>query len=140
MLCDYDSGLGQVAWNNQHQKVVYIEPAPLQRIVATIIAEIDFIERRRESLLNYNRYSKADEFQVNGAKLRIIASLLNLRDVSGVSFEMPKSITEEHFWSEKDAAEQPTEYESPDPWMRFRRYVDSDKKGPIILRRRREGA
>jgi hypothetical protein len=99
-----------------------------QRLVSSIIGELDFIERRHATIL-----TKTGEFQVNSAKLRIIAALLRLRDEAKVSFEMPRSITEEAFFTEEAANSEPSKYESPDPWMRLREYAGFKGKGPIIL-------
>lgn len=108
--------------------VVYVEPSRLQRLVASIIGELDFIERRRATV-----HSKSGEFQVNSSKLRVIAALLRLRDEARIPFEIPRSVTEECFFSEEDASSQPSNYESPDPWMRLREYSGFEGKGPIIL-------
>lgn len=100
--------------------VVFVEPAELQRLVAGIIGELDFIERRRRAISTAS--SNAEEFQIDGAKLRIIAALLKLRDAAKISFELPSSVTEEVFFSSSEASEAPSSYVSPDPWMRFRRH------------------
>jgi hypothetical protein len=98
--------------------VVFVEPAELQRLVAGIIGELDFIERRGKTISTAR--SKAEEFQIDGAKLRIISALLKLRDAAGVSFELPTSVTEEIFFNSSQASEAPSSRVSPDPWMRFR--------------------
>jgi hypothetical protein len=100
--------------------IVFVEPAELQRLVAGIIAELDFIERRRDP------NSDVQEFQIDGAKLRIIAALLKLRDAAGISFVLPSSVTEEVFFTLEEASKEPGYRDggpvtSPDPWMRFRR-------------------
>jgi uncharacterized protein (DUF2164 family) len=103
------------------KEIVYVEPEHLQRIVAGIISELDFIERRRESILGPNFWNQGrdDAYLVNGAKLRIIASLLDLRDQAGVSFVMPSSVTSEIFFTEEDARKIPSDEESDAPWMYF---------------------
>jgi hypothetical protein len=84
------------------QKVaVYVEPAELQQLVAGIIAELDFIERRR-SQLDKGPWEPVKN-EINGAKLRIISSLLKLKDAAGVSFELPGSLTEDAFFKKEDA-------------------------------------
>jgi hypothetical protein len=44
-------------------------------------------------------------FEIRGAKHRITAALLRLRDASGISFELPTSVTEKVFYNEDQAAE-----------------------------------
>jgi hypothetical protein len=78
---------------------VFVEPATLQRLMAGIIGELDFIERRRAAI-SESRLPPAEEFQIDGAKLRIIASLLELRKAAGISFELPTSVTEEAFFTQ----------------------------------------
>jgi hypothetical protein len=46
---------------------------------------------------------------------------------------MPRSVTEEVFFTEEDANSEPSNYESPDPWMRLREFAGFEGKGPIIL-------
>jgi len=108
--------------------IVFVEPAEFQRLVAGIIGELDFIERRRRAI-SEARDSRAEEFQIDGAKLRIIATLLKLRDAAGISFEMPPSVTEEVFFSASEASEQPSAFVSPDPWMGVRDYLGPKKEG-----------
>lgn len=109
--------------------VVFVEPAELQRLVAGIIGELDFIERRGRTISPAS--SNAEEFQIDGAKLRIIAALLKLRDAAGVSFELPASVTEEVFFNSSQASEAPSSYVSPDPWMRFRSDKGPGERGDI---------
>jgi hypothetical protein len=97
--------------------VAFVEPTELQCLVASIIGELDFIERRGKSKGELHR---SGEFQIDGAKLRIIATLLKLRDAAGVSFVLPTSVTEEVFFTSEDASKEPSSFVSPDPWMRFR--------------------
>jgi hypothetical protein len=56
--------------------VVFVEPTELQSLVSSIIDELDFIEHRGKSAAGVDR---SGEFQIDGAKLRIIATLLTLR-------------------------------------------------------------
>jgi hypothetical protein len=97
--------------------IVFVEPTELQRLVASIIGELDFIEHIEKSKAGVD---SSGEYQIDGAKLRIIATLLTLRDAAGVSFVLPTSVTEEAFFTEEDAAKEPSSRVSPDPWMRFR--------------------
>jgi hypothetical protein len=96
--------------------IAYIEPADVQQLVASIVGELDFIERRKGALLACVA-SHAAKVQVNGAKLRIIAAMLQLKERAGVSLELPVSVTEEVFFSEEEANEPPSTCVSPDPWM-----------------------
>jgi hypothetical protein len=98
--------------------VVYVEPADLQRLVASVIGELDFIERRRIQL--GNSISDPIEAEIDGAKLRIISSLLKLKDAAGVPFELPTSLTEEMFFRREEADAAPEGPVTPDPWMRVR--------------------
>lgn len=102
--------------------IVYVEPENLQQIVAGIIGELDFIERRRDSVLGSNYWDKGydDAYLINGAKLRIIAALLTLKTAAEISFVLPTSVTEEVFFSKENADKPPGNDESPDPWMYFR--------------------
>jgi hypothetical protein len=103
---------------------VYVEPANLQHLVAGIIAELDFIERRRVQLQQGPR--EAVEAEIDGAKLRIISSLLKLKDAAGVSFELPSSLTEETFFRIEDADRTPDGPVTTDPWMNVRRVRDGE--------------
>jgi hypothetical protein len=96
------------------KKIMFIEPEPAQRLVAGIIAELDFIERRKSEMLSggYDAYWGLAP-QVNSAKIRIITALLELSKLAGISFVMPSSITEEVFFTEQDATAPPTGPESP---------------------------
>jgi len=98
--------------------VVYVEPAHLQRLVAGIIGELDFIERR--GLQYRSDTSDHVEAEIDGAKLRIISSLLELKEAAGVSFELPTSMTEEVFFRKEDADSPPSGSISKNPWMRVR--------------------
>jgi hypothetical protein len=81
--------------------VARIEPKNLQQMVADIIGELDFIERHKE---NFEK--------INEAKLRIIASLEKLSNAAGVSYTLPRSMTEEVFWSIEEANQLPTRPDS----------------------------
>lgn len=81
--------------------VARIKPKNLQQMVADIIGELDFIERHKENL------EKIDQ-----AKLRIIASLEKLSNAAGVSYTLPRSMTEEVFWSIEEANQPPTRQDS----------------------------
>jgi len=107
---------------------VFVEPAALKRLVAGIIGELDFIERRRAAVSD-SKLPPAEEFQIDGAKLRIIALLLELRKAADISFELPTSVTEEAFFTRDQADEKPSSDVSRDPWMQFR----TAEKGEISL-------
>jgi len=98
--------------------VVFVEPEELQRLVAGIIAELDFLERRRpqnvRGIYNWEPFG-AEARQINASKLRIIASLFQLSKAAGVSFVMPVSTTDEMFWSKEDADMPPGKILSPPP-------------------------
>ena len=95
------------------KKVVFVEPETAQRLVASIIAELDFIERRKHAMLSggYDAYWGLAP-QVNSSKIRIIKVLLELSSLAGVSFTLPSSITEEAFFTEEDAKAPPIGPES----------------------------
>jgi hypothetical protein len=99
--------------------IVYVEPAELQRLVAGVIGEIDFIERRRTQFGRGD--PEAIEAEIGGAKLRIISSLLKLKDAAQISFELPNSLTEEVFFRREEADSAPKGPLTTDPWMRVRR-------------------
>ena len=84
--------------------IVYVEPEPLQRIVAEIIAEIDFIERLSTEISDWKQLYR----ELNAAKLRIVTSLNILATEAGVSFVLPPSLTEEDFMA-KEGADKPPE-------------------------------
>lgn len=86
--------------------VVLVQPESSQRLVAGIIGDLDLIERRRESVLSYRDF-RSDEELINSAKLRIIRALLDLRDAAAISLPLPTSVTDEMFWSERDASRKP---------------------------------
>ncbi len=81
--------------------VAQIEPKNLQQMVNDVIGELDFIERHRE-----------DFEQIDQAKLRIIALLENLSRSAGIAYTLPRSITEEVFWTIEEANQSPTGPES----------------------------
>ncbi len=73
-----------------------IESKKDQQFVANIIGQFDFIER-----------NKKDFDKINQAKLSIILSLQNLSVSAGVPFVLPKSPTEEIFFSLEEANQPP---------------------------------
>jgi hypothetical protein len=84
--------------------VAYIEPVEAQRLVASVIGELDLIERIDKS---GSRYADPSKGQIDNAKLRIIAALLALRDLAQVSFVLPTSLTQEVFFTAEEASKQP---------------------------------
>ncbi len=73
-----------------------IESKKDQQLVANIIVQLDFIER-----------NKKDFDKINQAKLSIILSLQNLSVSAGVPFVLPRSPTEEIFFSLEEANQPP---------------------------------
>jgi hypothetical protein len=82
--------------------IVYVEPETLQHLVAGIIGELDLIERRKDSVLDTRNYH-SDADLINGAKLRIIASLQKLKIASGISFELPEDFGDGFLYTKEDA-------------------------------------
>jgi hypothetical protein len=96
------------------KQITYIEPEDAQRLVAGIIGELDFVERRKTAMLTGGyeaNWGLAP--QINSSKIRIVKALLELKKVAEISFVLPSSITEEVFFSEEDANAPPEGPESP---------------------------
>jgi hypothetical protein len=78
--------------SNLQRLVVFIEPENLQKMVATIISELDYIERNRTRVEN-----------INAAKVHIIGLLLQLSRAAAIPFALPPSVTEEVFFTQAEA-------------------------------------
>ena len=92
--------------------VVFVEPEELQRLVAGIIGELDFIERCEKKPFTWEGMGTMGT--IDGAKLRIIHALVELSKAVQVPFILPTSLTEELFWSKEDADKPPIGPVSPD--------------------------
>lgn len=90
--------------------IVFVRPREAQQLVASIIAELDLVERVHQEGSDWTRQI------VDGAKLRIISTMRTLARISGTPLELPTSITEESFWTQEDADAGPTGSEGL-PWM-----------------------
>lgn len=81
--------------------VVYVEPEELQRIVAAVVGELDFIERHNPRLTGGHFTT---EFRViHESKLRIIALLSQLSEAAAVPFVLPTSVTAEELLDQSQA-------------------------------------
>ena len=89
---------------NLQKLIVYVEPEEQQRLVASIIGELDFIERRsagymHQSFADFKKMAAA----IDGAKIRIISALLKLSKAAKVSFVLPTSLTADSIYNKEDA-------------------------------------
>jgi hypothetical protein len=89
--------------------IVYVEPEERQQLVASIISELDFIERRSAGYMHWSfKDFKKMAAAVDGAKIRIIAALLQLSKAAKISFVLPPSITADYIYSKEDADAPPS--------------------------------
>jgi hypothetical protein len=89
------------------KQIVFVRPRKAQQLVASIIAELDLVERA------HKKESTGDNVDttgiIDGAKLRIITAMQTLAKMSGTPLELPTlTTTEEVFWSQKDADAEPS--------------------------------
>jgi hypothetical protein len=88
------------------KQIVFVRPRKAQQLVAGVIAELDLVERVSRQTFTGEGLGTAGT--IDGAKLRIIAALQTLADMSDTPLELPGSITEEIFWTQEDADAAPT--------------------------------
>lgn len=95
--------------------VMYVSPAECQRLVAGIIGEIDLIERAEASGFTWSGSGTAAT--IDGAKLRIIHSLIELARMAKLPLEFPQSLTEELIFSEEEARSPPAGPQTWEGWI-----------------------
>jgi hypothetical protein len=93
------------------KQIVFVRPREAQQLVAGIIAELDLVERVIQQGFTWEGLGTMGT--VDGAKLRIIAAMRTLADMSGTPLEFPTSVTEELFWTPEDADAAPS---GPETW------------------------
>ena len=93
------------------KQIVFVRPREAQRLVASIIAELDLVERAGQRLFTGEIPDMMRA--VDGAKLRIIAAMGVLARLSGTPLELPALPTEELFWTLEDADAPPS---GPEAW------------------------
>jgi hypothetical protein len=91
------------------QLVVRVEPEELQQLVVGIIEDLDTIERKADPL----GITIVTAHDIDAAKLRIIKALRQLAVAAEISFPLPRSLTEEIFFTEDEANAPPEGIESP---------------------------
>jgi len=97
------------------KQIVFVRPREAQQLVASIIAELDLVERVSQKEFAWEGLGTIGT--VDGAKLRIIAAMRTLAKMSGTPVEFPTSITEELFWAPEDADAAPSGQETWEGWI-----------------------
>jgi hypothetical protein len=83
------------------KQIVFVRPREAQQLVAGIIGELDLVER--VSREEFTQAGLGTMGTIDGAKLRIIAALRTLAEMSDTPLALPRSLTEEFFWTQEDA-------------------------------------
>lgn len=80
--------------------IVSVAHDEAQRLVAGIVGELDFLERRQNVPGDWWTENAPE---INGAKMRIISSLIRLSRIAKIPYNLPTSIVEDAFFGKEDA-------------------------------------